>query len=149
MQLDFQESIDVPASVAYPFFRTPADWTRLYGSFGAVRQGRDGWWRVPLRRFPFPLVARITRDEPERLVHWELKGFFQGEGEVRFEPRPGGVVISGFERVSTPWLGPLSRVVERRILERRFRGIWSAGWRRLRKQAEAGSHAERAVPLAS
>jgi hypothetical protein len=139
MRIDFEERIEAPVSVVYSFFRTPADWVRLYGSFGTVRDRGGGWFAVPLRRFPFPLVARITRDEPERLVHWELRGFFRGEGEVRFAPSGGGVLVSGFEQVTTAVLGRLAPGIERRLVEPRFRAIWAQGWRRLRREHAAAN----------
>jgi hypothetical protein len=119
----------------YPYFRTPEDWPRLFGAFGDVGDRGDGWYAVPLRRFPFPLVARVTKDEPLRNVQWEFRGFWRGEGEVRFTPTTRGVVVQGYERITIrplPWLVP---VVERFFLESRFRKLWASGWRRLRRQA--------------
>lgn len=138
MIVRFEEELDLPAIEVYGIFRTPKDWTRLYGSFGEVVDRGDGWFAVPLRGFPFPLVAKITHDEPPRRVRWVFRGFWRGVGEVRLEERPEGVRVEGFEEISIRPLGVLSPVVERLLLERRFRAIWSAGWRRLRRQAAGG-----------
>ena len=135
MLIQFDHEFDLTVEEAYSYFRTPRDWPRLFGSFGEVEDGGQGWYAVPLRRFPFPLVAKITRDEPLRCVEWEFKGFWRGEGQVCFVRRDGGVAIRGFERISARPLGWLAPLVEPVLLERRFRRVWEAGWRRLRREA--------------
>lgn len=135
MIIRFEEDLDLPVEQVYGIFRTPADWPRLYGAFGEVKDRGGGWVAVPLRGFPFPLVAKITHDEPLRRVCWIFRGFWRGTGEVRFAERPNGVRIEGFEEIAIRPLGVLSPVVERLLLERRFRGIWASGWRRLRRHA--------------
>jgi len=135
MIIRFDEDLDLPVADVYGIFKTPVDWTRLYGSFGEVEDRGEGWFAVPLRGFPFPLVAKITDDEPLRRVRWVFRGFWRGVGEVRLSDRQGGVRVEGFEEIGVRPLGFLSPVVERLLLERRFRAIWSAGWRRLRRQA--------------
>lgn len=132
----FREEFDLPVTEVYPYFRTPKDWPRLYGAFGAVEDRGNGWYAVPLRRFPFPLIAKVTTDEPERCVRWTLRGFWRGEGEVRFTPTGRGVLVEGYEHITVwPlfWVAPL---VERLFLERRFKKVWESGWRRLRRQAK-------------
>jgi hypothetical protein len=131
MLIEFSEELDLPVENVYPYFGSPKDWTRLYGAFGDVEERGDGWFAVPLRRFPFPLVARITVNEPLKRVAWEFRGFWRGGGEVAFEPMARGVRVTGYERIS---IGPLlwfSPIVERLFLERRFKAIWESGWRRL------------------
>ena len=132
MLIEFDEELELPVEAVYPYFRSPTDWPRLYGAFGEVRDRGEGWYAVPLRRFPFPLVARITRDEPLRCVEWELGGFWRGEGRVFFVPTTLGVTVRGHERISAgpPWLAALAE----RLLEQRFRAVWASGWRRLRRQ---------------
>jgi len=138
MLLRFKEHIDLPPEAVYAYFRTPEDWVRLYGAFGEVERLEDGWRAVPLAHFPWPLVARITADEPARRVHWMFRGFWEGEGEVSFERSgEGGVVVEGWESIrprGLRWLAPLA---ERYFLEKRFRAIWDVGFRRLRKLARA------------
>lgn len=149
MLIEFDEEVELPADAVYPYFQTPADWPRLYGSFGAVQDRGDGWFAVPLRRFPFPLVAKVTRDEPLRCVRWAFKGFWRGEGEVRFTPAVGGTRVEGYERIAVPRLLGLGPVVERLFLERRFARLWESGWRRLRRLAAPESlaaNAARQVP---
>lgn len=135
MIIRFQEDFDLPVEEVYRYFKTPADWTRLYGTFGEVEDRGEGWFAVPLKGFPFPLVAKITHDEPLRRVRWVFRGFWRGGGEVRFAERPGGVTVEGFEEIAVRPLGLLSPVAERFLLERRFRAIWAHGWRRLRRGA--------------
>jgi hypothetical protein len=135
MLLRFKERIALPAAVVYSYFRTPEDWVRLYGAFGEVSDEGEGWRAVHLRHFPWPLVAKITEDEPDRRVKWEFRGFWQGEGEISFEPVDEGVLIEGYEQISPAGLRFLAPLAERLFLERRFRGIWALGFRRLRKEA--------------
>lgn len=140
MRIDFDESFALPLDTVESYFRTPADWVRLYGLAGAVEHRGEGWIAVPLEGFPFPLVARTTLHEPGRRVSWVFRGFWKGRGEVRFERTDtGGTRVQGFEEISVQPLGPLSRLLERAFLERRFRGIWALGWRRLRRSEPAGA----------
>lgn len=139
MLIRFHEEFELSPGEVYGYFRTPQDWPRLFGAFGNVQDKGDGWYAVPLRRFPFPLIAKVTTDEPERCVRWTFRGFWCGEGEVRFTPTSRGVRVQGHERITVRplfWLAPL---VERVLLERRFTKVWESGWRRLRTQA-ASSH---------
>jgi hypothetical protein len=137
MRLDFNESFELPMDEVYGFFKTPADWTRLYGSFGEVEDRGEGWWAVPLKSFPFPLVAKIVVDEPGECVRWIFRGFWRGSGELRFTESPSGVKIAGFEEIAVRPLLFLSPLAEKLFLERRFRGIWNHGWRRLRKTEQS------------
>lgn len=135
MLIQFDHEFDLPADEAYSYFRTPRDWPRLFGAFGPVEDRGQGWYAVPLRRFPFPLVARVTRDEPSSRVEWEFRGFWRGEGQVCFTPADHGVAIRGFERISVRPLGPLAPLVEGLLMRKRFEKVWEAGWRQLRREA--------------
>lgn len=139
MYHEFNEEIPLSAAEIYAFMRTPADWTRLYGSFGDVADRGDGWHAVPLRRFPFPLVARIVEDVPERKVAWEFRGFWRGTGGVELATTATGTLVTGYEDISIPRLAGLGRPIERRYFEPRFRAVWDSGWRRLRRMAAAHS----------
>lgn len=142
MIIRFRETFALPAADVYAYFRSPADWVRLYGFAGAVRERGDGWYAVPLKDFPFPLVARITAAEPSRRVSWQFRGFWKGDGEIRIEEFLGGVVVEGHERLAVRWLWQLSPFVERHFLERAFRSVWQIGWERLRKHEPAAARAE-------
>jgi hypothetical protein len=137
MIIRFKHDFALPVAEVYSYFRTPADWTRLYGLAGDVQDQGDGWFAVPLKRFPFPLVARNTEQSENDFVRWVFRGFWRGRGEVRFAETSGGVVVEGYEEIAVRWLFFLSPVVEHLFLERRFRAIWEIGWHRLRKR-EAG-----------
>ena len=100
MLIKFDEELDLPVDDVYPYFRTPKDWARLFGAFGEVEDRGDGWYAVPLRRFPFPLVARVTKDEPLSAVRWEFGGSWRGGGNA-FTPTPRGVAVQGHE--ASPW----------------------------------------------
>lgn len=139
MLIEFDEHFDLSADQIYPYFRSPEDWPRLYGAFGEVQDRGDGWYAVPLRNFPFPLVAKMTKDESNKCVAWTFRGFWRGSGEVSFVPTDHGVRIQGYERISVRVLPVLSVFLERLFLERRFRRTWASGWRRLRRLAQEAS----------
>lgn len=139
MHLEFNEDIPLLPADIYSYMKTPADWTRLYGSFGEVEDRGDGWFAVPLRRSPFPLVVRITNSEPERRVAWEFCGFWTGSGEVNLASKGSATRVTGYETVAMPRLLGLGPLIERRFLESSFEAIWAAGWRRLRRMADANA----------
>ena len=144
MRVEFDERFELPLADVYGYFETPRDWTRLYGLMGEVADLGDGWYSVPLKRFPFPLVARNTLVEPKRLVRWTFRGFWKGDAEIRFSETEDGARVQGFEEISVRYLGILSPLLEKLFLERTFRGIWRAGWRRLNKLAEGDTGMEQA-----
>ena len=131
MRIDFDETVATEPATVYGYLRSPQDWTRLYGSFGKTVDRGNGWVAIPLRRFPFPLVARMTADDGPKHVAWELRGFFTGRAEVRIRPEGGGSVVQGFEEASIPSLLGLGPMIEKRYLEARFHRLWAGGWRRL------------------
>ena len=139
MLIRFKNEFALPVEDVFTYFRTPAEWVRLFGFSGATQSRGDGWYAVPLKGFPFPLVAKNTQLQEHQIVRWEFRGFWRGTGEVRFTETPAGVAVEGFEQVSVRWLGPFSPVVERLFLERGFRSIWEIGWRRLRKIEQKAS----------
>lgn len=141
VEIHFSEQFALPIEEVFSYFRTPADWTRLYGLAGEVKDLGGGWFAVPLKSFPFPLVAKNTEVDPPRRVRWKFRGFWRGEGEVTFAESKGLVAVVGYERISIRWLFFLSVIAERLFLERQFRGIWELGWRRLRSASgQRSSH---------
>jgi hypothetical protein len=140
VRIEFDETFALPARELYAYFHTPADWVRLFGFAGHVTQRGGGWYAVPLKRFPFPLVARVTDAEPHRHVRWVFGGIWSGEGEVRFDEGAGGVRVTGHESITIrPLPAFLTRVLERLFMERELRRTWAVGWRRLRRQEAARS----------
>jgi hypothetical protein len=140
MRIEFSEFIPRPAEEVFPYFETPANWGRLYGLAGHIEDRGRGWYAVPLQRFPFPLVARVTALEPLSYVSWQFGGFWAGAGEVRFLVKPGGIQVEGFEDIRARWLPGLSSILEKLIMEQEFHRIWALGWRRLRNHAVAPDH---------
>lgn len=133
MIIRFKEQFALPVGVVFGYFATPADWVRLYGFGGTVRELGDGWYAVPLKRFPFPLVAKITARQENTLVRWTYRGFWRGEGEIRLTENEEMVVVEGHEAIAMRWLFRASPLLERWFLDRPFRRLWESGWRRLRK----------------
>jgi hypothetical protein len=137
VKITFNEGFKLPVAEVYQYFRTPADWTRLYGLVDDPTDLGHGWYAIRLKGFPFPLVAKNIENEPENLVRWVFRGFWRGRGEVRFQEIAGRVVVRGFEEIAVRWLFFLSPLVEKIVLERRFHAIWDIGWYRLRKREPA------------
>lgn len=137
MMLEFDEFFTLPIDEVYSYFRTPADWTRLYGLAGEPRDLGGGWYAIALKHFPFPLVAKNTEQHPNELVRWVFRGFWRGRGEVRFSETADGVRVQGFEEIAVRPLYLLSPLFEWLFLEKRFRAIWALGWHRLRKRGSA------------
>ena len=137
MIIKFKQEFSLPLEEVYAYFQTPADWVRLYGLAGEVKDLGEGWYAVPLKKFPFPLVAKNTVQRPNEFIHWVFRGFWRGQGEISFTERSDGVLVEGYEEISVRWLFLLSPLIERLFLERSFQSIWEIGWRRLRKRESA------------
>jgi hypothetical protein len=137
MWLDFHVATRLPPEEVYDFFRTPADWPRLFSAFGDVSVRDDGWYTVPMHRSPIPLVAKNTADRPGERVAWDLRGFWKGDGEVRLEATATGTRVAGHEEVNLPRLLGLGALLDK-WAEPRFAAVWESGWRRLRKMDPAG-----------
>lgn len=134
MFIRFSERFALPVGEVFGYFATPADWTRLYGLTGKARDLGSGWFSIPLRRFPCPLVAKNTVVDVNRRVRWTFRGFWRGEGEIRLTSSPAdSVLLEGYEEIALRYLFFLSPVIERLFLEAQFRAIWKLGWRRLHK----------------
>ncbi len=139
MIIRFDEHFTLPVTEVYSYFRTPADWTRLFGLAGDPKDLGDGWYAVALKHFPFPLVAKNVDHEANKVVRWVFRGFWCGRGEVRFEDTANGVRVEGLEEVAIRPLFFFSPIFERLFLEKRFRAIWDIGWHRLRKSEASRS----------
>ena len=137
MIIRFNEQFNLSAAEVYSYFDTPADWPRLFGMAGDSKDLGDGWYAIALKNFPFPLVAKNTEQEPNTVVRWVFRGFWRGRGEVRFVESADGVCVEGFEEIAVRPLFFLSPLIERLVLERRFRAVWEIGWYRLRKSEAA------------
>lgn len=137
MIVRFNEEFHLSIDEMYGYFRTPADWVRIFGFPGVVQELANGWYSIPLKSFPFPLVAKYTYENPPNNARWVFRGFWKGEGEIQLTPTDTGVLVQGFEKIAIRPLGLLSPVVERLFLEKGFRRIWEIGWHRLRKRAQS------------
>ncbi|MEW6128286.1 MAG: hypothetical protein AB1757_14700 [Acidobacteriota bacterium] len=141
MRIQFKEKFHLTGEEIFQYFTTPKAWTLLYGLPGNVKEYGNGWYAIPLKNFPFPLVARNLICIPNEYVKWEFKGFWKGEGEIRFFDNQDGVTVEGYEKISVRWLFCLSPFFEKRFLERQFIHIWELGWQRLRKKSQRHSDA--------
>ncbi|MFA9565875.1 MAG: SRPBCC family protein [Acidimicrobiales bacterium] len=132
MRLDFDEHLPVPPEAVFDYFRSPADWPRLYGAFGEVRDLGHGWVAVPLAGEYPDLEARLTSLELDRHAAWDLRGTFAGRGRVDLTPDGEGTRVTGFEEVDVAGLDDPE--TEERIRSG-FAAIWQSGWDRLRDAA--------------
>lgn len=135
MYLDFKEEFDIPISEVYPYFETPSDWAKLYGVVKPSMILKDGWHSIPLKMFPFPLIAKNVLSEPEARVRWIFGGFWRGVGEVNFSKENGNTIIEGFEYIIPHGLWIFSSLFERYFMEKEFQRIWNLGWKRIRKSS--------------
>jgi hypothetical protein len=133
MYLQFREEFDLPAHRIFQYFATPADWAMLYGAAGGTKVRGDGWYVVPLKRFPFPLVARNVEVQPDRLVRWIFGGFWRGVGEVRLIESGDTTIVEGFEYITAHGLWQLATPFEQRFMTAEFERIWALGWDRIRR----------------
>jgi hypothetical protein len=133
MKIQFREEFKLSVGEIFSYFETPADWARLYGLAGSVKDLGDGWYSIPLKYFPFPLVARNSTVDPGKFVSWTFRGFWKGNGEIRFRTYDEMTVLEGYEEISIRRLYFLSFVFERLFIRRQFLAIWNIGWKRLRK----------------
>ncbi len=135
MRIDFDEQVPVPPAVVFDYLRSPTEWPRLYGSFGAVSDLGGGWYEVPLAGGPPHLEARLTSLELDRHAAWELRGTFAGTGEVHLEPGDGGTRITGFEEIEVAGITDPDHLA---AVASGFERIWQMGWDRLRSAEHAG-----------
>lgn len=136
MNLEFDLVTDMPPEEVYAYFETPQNWPGLFTAFGAASETTNNWVKVPIRRSPFTLRTRVTMAVPPQKVAWGMRGFWSGRGEVRLEPIPGGTRITGFEKVSPPWLLGWGGLLERWAAPR-FAAVWESGWRRIRRREDS------------
>ena len=133
MYLQFREEFHLPAHRIFRYFATPADWATLYGAPSDTRVKGGGWYVVPLKRFPFPLVARNVEAQPDRLVRWVFGGFWRGVGQVQLIESGDTTLVEGFEYITAHggWL--LATFIEERFMTAEFERIWALGWDRIRR----------------
>ena len=133
MYLSFREEFDLPISTIFPYFKSPADWAKLYGVVKPTKNLEDDWYAVPLKMFPFPLKARNVDYQLNTKVRWIFGGFWRGVGEVNFSTEGNKTVVEGFEYITPHGLWILSSLFEKQFMEKQFEIIWNLGWKRIRK----------------
>ncbi len=137
MYLSFREEFNLPIDVIFPYFESPSEWGKLYGIVEPPRVLENDWHAIPLKKFPFPLVAKNVEynDEgkDEKSVRWIFGGFWRGVGEVKLSTENGKTVVEGFEYIIPHGFWFLSSLVENMLLKKEFERIWSIGWKRIRK----------------
>lgn len=134
MHLDFDETFPITPAEAYRWCETPQNWPGLFGAFTKVTDRGDGWYAVWIRHTPLPLITKITVAIPHERVAWDFRGFWRGDGALRFAETPAGARITGHETITIPGPRLVAEPLER-SLEPGFAAVWESGWRRLRKGA--------------
>ena len=133
MYLHFKEEFKLPVRDVYPYFETPSDWATLYGIVKPSKILKNGWYSIPLKRFPFPLVAKNVLSQKEKKVRWIFGGFWKGVGEINFSTRDDKTLVEGFEYITAHGLWIFSSFFETHFMEKEFKRIWDLGWKRIRK----------------
>ena len=133
MYVYFREEFNLPVNDVFPYFKTPADWAALYGAVKPTKVLKNDWYAIPLKLFPFPLVAKNVEYQNAKRVRWVFGGFWRGVGEVNFSTQNGKTVIEGFEFIVPYGFWLLAPLFEKFFLEREFKRIWALGWKRIRK----------------
>ena len=136
MRIEFSEAFALPIEEVFSYFESPLAWPKLYGLAGTVKDHGEGWYSIPLKNFPFPLVAKATEVQANALVRWIFRGFWAGQGQVCFRSEAGKVIVEGYEEIGLRYLPLGKRLVERLILEPQFKAVWAIGWKRLRKREQ-------------
>jgi len=134
--LSFKEEFDLPVSSIFPYFESPSEWGKLYGIVKPSKKLGDDWYAVPLKKFPFPLVAKNVQYEHEKKVCWIFGGFWRGVGEINFSANDSKTIVEGFEYISAHGLWLLSSLFEKHFMEKEFKRIWDFGWKRVKRNAQ-------------
>ncbi len=133
MYLSFREEFNLPISTIFPYFKSPADWAKLYGVVKPTKNLADDWYSIPLKMFPFSLKARNVEFQANTKVRWIFGGFWRGVGEVNFSTKNNKTIVEGFEYITPHGLWILSSLFEKQFMEKQFEIIWNLGWKRIRK----------------
>ncbi len=140
MYLHFREEFDLPISDIFPYFRSPSEWAKLYGAVKPTRLLKDDWHAIPLKKVPFPLLAKNVECNHHESVRWIFGGFWRGVGEVNFSSENGRTIVEGFEYITPHGAWFLSSFIEKRFMEKEFARIWNLGWKRIRKNKKGDNH---------
>ena len=140
MYLHFKEEFDLPIHEIFPYFESPSEWARLYGVVKPTRVLKDDWHAIPLKKVPFPLLAKNVDFHHEKSVRWIFGGFWRGVGEVNFSSQNNKTIVEGFEYITPHGAWFLSSLVERHLMEEEFTRIWNLGWKRIRKNRKGEGH---------
>ncbi len=133
MYLHFREEFDLPINKIFPYFKSPSEWAKLYGAMKPTRTLNDSWHAVPLKMFPFPLIAKNVEYHHEKNVRWIFGGFWRGVGEVNFYTKNNKTIVEGFEYITAHGFWIFSSLFEKMFMQKEFEKIWNLGWKRIRK----------------
>jgi len=139
MYLHFREEFDLPIHEIFPYFESPSEWAKLYGVVKPTKVLKDDWHAVPLKKSPFPLLAKNVEYHHEKSVRWIFGGFWRGVGEVNFYSENGKTIVEGFEYITPHGAWFIASLLERRFLEEEFTRIWNLGWKGIRKNKKGDS----------
>lgn len=133
MIVQFDETFSLTMDKVFPYFRSPAEWVKLYGEVKPTKDVEDGWFGIALKNFPFPLKARVVFFEESSRVRWEFGGFWRGIAEINFKTEGDCVRIEGFEYLIPFGAWYLGEALGNGFIQDGLERIWALGWRRLRK----------------
>jgi uncharacterized membrane protein len=109
-------TIEAPLEHVYAFWRRLDNFPRFMNNVEEVRDLGDGrwYWRVKgPAGVPVEWEARITRDEPDRVIAWESEpgSVVESAGQVRFETSATGATRVQVRMSYTPPAGAVGRGV--------------------------------------
>jgi hypothetical protein len=68
MYLSFEEEFDIPVNRIFPYFESPSEWGKLYGVVKPPKVMKNDWHAIPVKKFPFPLMAKNVEYHHEKSV---------------------------------------------------------------------------------
>jgi hypothetical protein len=140
MYLHFREQFDLPIKKIFPYFESPSEWAKLYGVVKPTKILKDHWHAIPLKKFPFPLLAKNVEYHHEKSVRWIFGKFWRGVGEVNFYSKNNKAIVEGFEYITPHGVWLISSLLEKHFMEEEFTKIWNLGWKRIRKNEKGESN---------
>lgn len=137
MYIEFQQEFNLPIDKVFSYFKGPIEWMNLYGKVSNAKHLKNEWKRIPLKKFPFPLVAKMIVREENKRVKYIFGGFWRGIAEIHFSETNGKTLISGYEYITPHGLWIFASLAERLFMKKEFERVWNLGWKRLHKMSQS------------
>jgi hypothetical protein len=136
MLIQFEQKFELPLEDVFSYFRYPGCWVKLYGEVAPTTLDGQGWYIIRLKKFPFPLKAKIVHFDEGRRVRWMFGGFWRGIADIEFRtgaPGQAGTKVVGYEYIIPFGFWGAEQLIGRLLMQKEFERIWELGWTRLHK----------------